>query len=90
MIVGEEAAVNRSVLAVGIRILRRIRVKGDSIPKHRPLKILVVEINSSTIRIDIDDTHHAHIFPVGDRTYKLGSGITSEYGRYVKYPGGAP
>ena len=24
---------------------------------------------------------------VGDRTYKLGSGITSEYGRYVKYPG---
>ena len=25
---------------------------------------------------------------VGDRTYKLGSGITSEYGRYVKYPGG--
>ncbi len=27
---------------------------------------------------------------LGDRTYKLGSGITSEYGRYVKYPGGAP
>ena len=26
----------------------------------------------------------------GDRTYKLGSGTTSEYGRYVKYPGGAP
>ena len=26
----------------------------------------------------------------GDRTYKLHSGITSEPGRYVKYPGGAP
>ena len=26
----------------------------------------------------------------GDRAFKLGSGITSEYGRYVKYPGGAP
>ena len=26
---------------------------------------------------------------IGDRTYKLGSGTTSEYGRYVKYPGGA-
>ena len=24
---------------------------------------------------------------LGDRTYKLHSGITSEYGRYVKYPG---
>ena len=23
----------------------------------------------------------------GDRTYKLGSGITSEYGRYVESPG---
>ena len=29
-----------------------------------------------------------HKEPVrGDRTFKLGSGITSEYGRYVKYPG---
>ena len=27
---------------------------------------------------------------VGDRTFKLASGTTSEYGRYVKYPGGAP
>ena len=27
---------------------------------------------------------------IGDRAFKLGSGITSEYGRYVKYPGGAP
>jgi hypothetical protein len=27
---------------------------------------------------------------LGDRTYKLASGTTSEYGRYVKYPGGAP
>ena len=27
---------------------------------------------------------------VGDRTYKLASGTTSEYGRYVEYPGGAP
>ena len=26
----------------------------------------------------------------GDRTYKLGSSTTSEYGRYVEYPGGAP
>jgi hypothetical protein len=26
----------------------------------------------------------------GDRTYKLHSDTTSEYGRYVKYPGGAP
>ena len=26
----------------------------------------------------------------GDRTFKLHSGTTSEYGRYVKYPGGAP
>jgi glycosyltransferase involved in cell wall biosynthesis len=29
-------------------------------------------------------------FAWGDRTYKLHSGTTSEYGRYVKYPGGAP
>ena len=27
---------------------------------------------------------------LGDRTYKLASGTTSEYGRCVKYPGGAP
>ena len=27
---------------------------------------------------------------LGDRTYKLGSDTTSEYGRYVKYPGGGP
>jgi hypothetical protein len=26
----------------------------------------------------------------GDRAFKLGSGTTSEPGRYVKYPGGAP
>ena len=27
---------------------------------------------------------------LGDRTFKLHSGTTSEYGRCVKYPGGAP
>ena len=27
---------------------------------------------------------------LGDRTFKLGSGTTSESGRYVKCPGGAP
>ncbi len=27
---------------------------------------------------------------IGDRTYKLGSSTTSEYGRYVKSLGGAP
>ena len=51
-----------------------------------------LRVRKRGVAVWVVDFEHdvAHADVMGDRTFKLSSGTTSEYGRYVKYPGGAP